>query len=214
MSSKDSSLQSRLPSLLPFNSDRPVLRGMDATGEHFDCACGMRLIENYHPSSYLSVSIKCPSCWKNVETPGLEEGEILPRRVVNLGNRGGYGLGDTLHVPFGAVLTCDPEIERVQASTAPRPPGTVSDLNTESGIDDACRKYDELTSSYSSEVAKLARYQANGQSGSSALPFAWAVDVLRKHLRAGNLDYRDDVRCRFGHDGQPVSVSPPVSCFP
>lgn len=174
-------MDSHLPSVCLPAGDKPLFRGTVPTGKHLDCRCGRRLIENYDEDAFLRVSLFCFPCDTTTETPGVPEGETLPRTLVNLGAKGeNYLITETIDVEPGVGFTSDEEILKVQTATSPRwyasstgRPGLREWLAELEGL------YNEVTGgALTKQLASLARHQANRETGAREYPFAWALRRL------------------------------------
>lgn len=170
-------------------SAAPAFKGEANTGVHFDCPCGHRLIEHFDPDAFVRVAIKCFVCAAVSETPSLPLGEILPRTLVTLGADGGYLLGSTVIARAGVAMTCDQEIARSRADTAPRTAGHPSFELSIGGLDRMEAQYDALIGGrLASQQRSLSRYPLDDPAGVLEFPFAWATAHLRKTLLCGSVD--------------------------
>ena len=97
--------------------DLPVFAGTGS--EDLLCRCGQLLIKGYLPGNFLSIRIRCFRCGEVTETPGLPEGEILPRHATGIEPNQLPAL-ETSTIARGAVLACRQEILRCYALTQPR----------------------------------------------------------------------------------------------
>jgi len=75
-------LDSNIPHFVQVGSV-PVFRG--AGSSDLVCRCGASvLIQGYLPGNFLAIRIKCFRCGAVSTTPGLPEGEILPRDAITV----------------------------------------------------------------------------------------------------------------------------------
>lgn len=167
----------------------PAFRGVVATDKRLQCAagCGSVLIENYVEDCYASVGIQCFKCGQITRTPGVSLGEVLAVSTVSLGSKGRYLLGSTVSVPLGAVLTCEQEIEREIALTAPQKCSTELAIS-EDGIKRLVAAYDEIIGGkFEQQKAIVGR---SGMQSVKTHPFAWAIIHMERCLRSGTVDVR------------------------
>ena len=63
--------------------DAPAFTGVG--GSDLVCRCGQStLIKGYLPANFLAIRIRCFRCGAITGTPGLPDGEILPRSAVSI----------------------------------------------------------------------------------------------------------------------------------
>ena len=143
------------------------------------CRCGHVLIKGYLPANFLSIRIKCFACGEVTETPGLPEGDILPRRAAGLEPNQTPGL-QTSAVAAGAVLACQQEILRRYALTQPREfPDEALHL-TRDFVETAARQFDRLTGGRMTEQLAASPPAMGADTGD--YPFAWSVARLREQV--------------------------------
>src|SRR5262249_39252531 len=118
------------------------------------CRCGASvLIKGYVPASFLNIRIRCFHCGAVTATPGLPEGEILPRFVTPVAPSG-FAAAATSRIPLGAVLACERAMAGTYARTRPREAPDVAMLLDRAFVEAAAADYDRLTG------GRLAEHQA------------------------------------------------------
>jgi hypothetical protein len=170
-------------------SAMPAFRGVIDTDNRLQCAagCGQVLIDNYVEDCYVSVGIQCFKCGQITRTPCLPLGEVFATPTVSLGSKGRYLLGSTVSVPPGVVLTCDQEIEREIAATAPRVCSTGFTIS-EDGIKRLVSVYDEIIGGKFQQQKTIV--ERLSLASVKTFPFTWAISHLEKCLRSGIVDIR------------------------
>lgn len=158
--------------------DVPVFSG--AGNGDLRCPCGhATLIHGYLPGNYLAIRIQCFRCGALTTTPGLPEGEILPRAAVGIAASATPVLA-TARVSRGDVIACQDGAARDYPLTRPHdfPPDPL--LVSRDMLEAAAADYDRLTG------GRLAEQMATSPSGEGAdqgpYPFAWAVERLRPRI--------------------------------
>lgn len=156
------------------------------------CRCGASvLIQGYLPGNFLAIRIQCSSCGAVTSTPGLPDGEILPRSAVGI-EAVQTPMTTTSGVARGEVLVCRDAIARNYALTRPRNPPDEPMPLSRAMLEAAAADYDRLTG------GRLAEHTAASPSGESSehgdYPFAWSVLRLRERIgRPGwSWLYQDD----------------------
>jgi hypothetical protein len=144
------------------------------------CRCGGSvLIQGYLPGNFLAIRIKCFRCGAVTGTPGLPDGEILPRSTAAVAATQ-MPMVTTSEVAPGAVLACQDAIEREYALTRP------CDLPDEplplsrTMLETAAADYDRLTGGRLAEHAAASPPAMGTEQG--PYPFAWAVLRLREQI--------------------------------
>jgi len=168
----------------------PVFRGRSA--QLFRCAaCGHILVEGYEPRSLIAIDIECFSCKSITRTEEWPKGEPLPKMLVTLGNAGRFLLKGTVDLREHPALSCDQEIQRASADTAPRPkvnndwelsPDSLKVLETQLEI---------LTDGVFSKTAaraNRARDLGNTKLAPARFSVAWALSQLHQSLLKGIID--------------------------
>lgn len=165
----------------------PAFRGEIDTGKNLQCSsgCGQVLIEHYVEDCYAKVGIKCFKCGQITWTPSLPLGEVFATPTVSLGSKGRFLLGSTVNVPSAAVLTCDQEIEREIAATAPRECSTELVI-TDQGLERLVEQYDEIVGGKFGQQRNIV--DRLGMQSIKTFPFVWAIGHLRKCLGSGVID--------------------------
>ena len=91
--------------------DAPAFIGVG--GSDLICRCGQStLIKGYLPANFLAIRIRCFRCGAITGTPGLPDGEILPRSAVSIEAKQAPVVASH-NVGRGVVLACQDETERV-----------------------------------------------------------------------------------------------------
>jgi hypothetical protein len=157
--------------------DTPAFIGAGAAD--LICRCGQSiLIKGYLPANFLAIRIKCFRCGAITGTPGLPEGEILPRSAVGIAR-----IAAPVVVPAsvgrGAVLACRDEIPRF-ALTRPRDPPNEAVKLSRSMVEATAQEYDRLTGGRL--VAHMDASPPAMGSAEGDYPFAWAVSRLRQQI--------------------------------
>jgi hypothetical protein len=156
------------------------------------CSCGDSvLIQGYLPGNFLAIRIKCSRCGAVTSTPGLPDGEILPRSAVAIAATEAT-VTTTSVVGYGDTLACRDAIARDYALTRPRHLPDEPLLLSRAMLEAAAADYDRLTG------GRLAEHAAASPSGEGSeqggYPFAWSVLRLRERIdRPGwSWLYQDD----------------------
>ncbi len=144
------------------------------------CRCGASvLIQNYQPAGFIDIRIRCARCGAITSTPGLREGEILPRSAVPVAPAGMPSVTAS-PVPRGSVLVCQEALRRHHTKTRPHAVPDEPVLLTRSMIEAAASDYDRLSH------GRLAEHMAASPSSMGddhgEYPFAWAVLRLREQI--------------------------------
>ena len=167
-----------------------MFRG-SGTGD-LPCRCGSVLIQGYLPANFLAIRLQCFHCGAVTITPGLPDGEILPRSAVSVA---------PLHTPVvttsninrGAVLACQNAIARGYALTQPRGWPTEPPLLSHAMLDAAAADYDRLTGGRLAEHGAASPPALGAEHG--PYPFAWALQRLREQIDKPNwawMQFDDD----------------------
>ncbi|MGK9235647.1 hypothetical protein KXS07_03900 [Inquilinus limosus] len=174
-------------------SEKPIIRIAEYAGSNLMCLnCNeSTLIDGYHPDNFLALRIKCSRCGHVTETPSLVDNEILPAKLMSLGDSGVYRLSDTAESYEDLALTCHQEIQRVNRLMGPRsaPPNTPVTADT---IENLISEYNIWSgNSFDSQLASVQRAVAAGHLGYSEFPFAWACLRLRRAVSERSVDLRN-----------------------
>ncbi len=158
--------------------DVPAFTGAGSTD--LICPCGQStLVKFYLPANFLAIRIKCFRCGAVTSTPGLPEGEILPRTAVGIEPQQAPAVTSS-SVGRGAVLACQDEIARCYALTRPRDAPAEPMLLSHSVLESTAREYDRLTGGRLAEHAEASPPAMGSEQG--GYPFAWAVLRLREQI--------------------------------
>ena len=101
------------------------------------------LIRGYLPANFLAIGIKCFRCGAVSVTPGLPDGEVLPRDAVAVARRGEPMVAPAT-IPRGAVFASQEAIDRDYALTRPRNPPAEPMPLTSTVLDTTAAAYDRL----------------------------------------------------------------------
>jgi hypothetical protein len=156
----------------------PLFRG---TGEgELLCSCGKSvLVEGYLPANFLAIRLQCFRCGAVTTTPGLAQGEILPRWATPVEATAMPKLTAS-PVARGELLVAREAIERQYAATRPESPPDESVLLSRSLLEAAAANYDRLTGGLlgqHTEASPLGEGEDHGP-----FPFAWATLRLRERI--------------------------------
>jgi len=158
--------------------DLPVFSGA-GTGDLI-CRCGAStLVKGYAPQNLLAIRIKCFRCGTVTTTPGLPEGEILPRDAVNVARNDAPAV-TTNSIPLGGVLACGEEVAREYALTRPGDSPREAMLLSAETLESVAAAYDRLSGGRLAEHC-AASPPATG-SAHGDYPFAWSVMRLRTQV--------------------------------
>jgi hypothetical protein len=149
------------------------------------------LIEGYLPANFLAIRIRCFRCGAVTATPGLPEGDIVPRSAVAV-DAEQTPMVATADVPPGAVLACRDALEREYVLTRPDTWPDQPVLLSRAMLEATASDYDRLTGGRLEDQAAASPPPEGAAQGS--YPFAWAVLRLRDRIdRAGwSWVYQDD----------------------
>jgi hypothetical protein len=143
------------------------------------CRCGSILIQGFLPANFLAIRIQCFRCGAVTATPGLPEGEVLPRSTVAV-PAAQTPMVTTSAIAGGAVLACEEATTRdyraTQPASLPDEPLLLSRTLLESSADD----YDHLTGGRLAEHAAASPTPEGAEQG--PYPFAWSVLRLRERI--------------------------------
>jgi hypothetical protein len=137
------------------------------------------LIQGYRPASFIDIRIRCAHCGAVTSTPGLSEGEILPRSATPVAPARVPAISPS-QVATGAVLVCQAALERRYRLTQPRPVADEPILLTRAMVEAAAAEYDLLSGGLLAEHAAASPAPSGDAHGS--YPFAWAVLRLRQRI--------------------------------
>jgi hypothetical protein len=145
------------------------------------CRCGASvLIQGYRPASFIDIRIRCARCGVVTATPGLSEGEVLPRSATPVPPAQLPAISAS-NVPAGAALVCQEAMERRYRPTQPRVLPDEPVLLTRTMIEAAAAEYDRLSGRRLAEHLAASPAALGAEQGD--YPFAWALSRLR--LRIG-----------------------------
>lgn len=102
--------------------DGPIFKGPVPSTAQLVCE-GCRssvLIENYAAQNFVCVRIKCFKCGTITQTPGIDDGEILPPKVLVIGTEGKCLLEKQVIISAQMTVTCDPLIVDRQKDLQPK----------------------------------------------------------------------------------------------
>lgn len=155
------------------------------------CRCGASvLVQGYLPGNFLEIRIQCFRCGAVSTTPGLPEGEILPRSAIAI-EPGQMPMVTTSAIAPGHVLACRDAVARDYALTRPRDLPDEPLLLSRAMLESAAADYDRLTGGRLAEHAAASPSPEGRDHG--AYPFAWSVLRLRERIdRPGWTWFRDD----------------------
>ncbi len=137
------------------------------------------LIQNYQPAEFIDIRIRCARCGAVTCTPGLGDGEILPRNAVPVAPAR-MPVVTASQVPRGTVLVCQEALERRYATARPRAVPDEPILLTLSMIEAAAADYDRRSGGRFADHAAASPPAMGDDHGE--YPFAWAVLRLREHI--------------------------------
>lgn len=182
-------------------SGQPVFRGRSA--ETFRCAqCGYVLVEGYEPRRLIALDLECFACKSVTRTAEWPAGEPLPQSLVTFGDVGRFPVHGTVELTERHVFSCDAEIARVTASTAPRDrDGTPWKVSPEA-FAALEAELDALTEGAFSDM--VARAKKAEQSGNKAFaqfksPAVWALRHIQRSLAERLLDFNGLDGIAFGY---------------
>ncbi len=137
------------------------------------------LIQGYLPANFLSIRIQCFRCGAVSTTPGLPEGEILPRSAIAI-EPTPMPMVTTAGIARGHVLACRDAIARDYALTRPRDVPDEPVHLSRAMLEAAAADYDRLTGGRLAEHAAASPPADAPDHG--AYPFAWSVLRLREQI--------------------------------
>jgi hypothetical protein len=144
------------------------------------CGCGASiLIERYQPTEFIDIRIRCARCGAVTSTPGLAEGEILPRTAVPVAPAGTPAVTAT-QVPRGTVLVCQEALSRRYLQTRPHAVPDEPVLLTRAMVEAAAADYDRLSGGRLADHSAASPPAMGDDHGE--YPFAWAVLRLREQI--------------------------------
>ena len=136
------------------------------------------LVQGYLLGNFLAIRIRCFRCGAVTATPGLPDGEILPRSAVAT-EATGTPMVTTSAIGRGDVLVCR-EAMADCLLTRPRQPPDEPVLLSRAMLEATAADYDRLTGGRLAEhVAASPSAEAPDQ---GAWPFAWSVTRLRERI--------------------------------
>jgi hypothetical protein len=144
------------------------------------CRCGASvLIQGYRPAQFIDIRIRCGRCGLVSGTPGLEEGEILPRSATPVAPAQVPAITSS-RVATGTVLVCQDAFTRRYRQTQPVAVPDVPILVTRAMLEAAAADYDRLSGGLLAEQATASPPALSDEHG--AYPFSWAVLRLREQI--------------------------------
>jgi hypothetical protein len=144
------------------------------------CRCGQStLIKGYLPGNFLAIRIRCFRCGAVAVTPGLAEGEILPRSAVGV-EANQTPVVAPVSVARGTVLACRDATERCYALTRPRDAPAEAMPLSHAVLEATAAEYDRLTGGRLAQHADASPPAMASEHG--GFPFAWAVARLRLQI--------------------------------
>jgi hypothetical protein len=158
--------------------DVPVFSGV-GNGDLI-CRCGTScLIKGYAPQNYLAIRIKCFRCGAVTTTPGLPDGEILPRDAVAIEPREMPAV-TTSPIPPGAVLADSAALSGEYGLTRPRQPPSERLTLSSDILEASATQYDRLTGGRLAEQCAATPPAMEAKHGD--YPFAWSLLRLREQI--------------------------------
>ncbi|HEY7578440.1 MAG TPA: hypothetical protein VH855_12665 [Acetobacteraceae bacterium] len=144
------------------------------------CGCGGSvLIQNYRSADFIDIRIRCARCRGVTATPGLGDGEILPRSATPVAPAGIAAVSAS-RVPPGAVLVCQQAMERRYRQTQPRAVRDEPILLTRGMLEAAASEYNRLIGGRLADHAAASAPALGDDHG--LYPLAWAVLRLRERI--------------------------------
>lgn len=156
----------------------PVFIG--AGTEELRCACGSSVLARaYRPHSLLAIAIACAQCGDVTTTPGLPDGEVLPRGV-RVVTRERMPVSTSIVLDPDTVLADRDELVRIDTLTQPQTPPSETMTLSAATLDAAEAEYDRLTGGrLAADRAAVEAGSADLAAGLPPLPLAWAFGRLR-----------------------------------
>jgi hypothetical protein len=149
-------------------------------GRDLACRCGGSvLIQNYRPADFIDIRIRCARCGDVTATPGLGDGEILPRSATPVAPAR-LPAASPSRVPPGVVLVCQEAMERRYRQTQPLAVRDEPILLTHEMLEAAAAGYDRLCGGRLADHAAASPPALGDDHG--LYPFAWAVLRLRQQI--------------------------------
>jgi len=137
------------------------------------------LIQNYQPTEFIDIRIRCARCGSVTSTPGLGEDEILPRTAVPVASTM-TPVVTASQVPRGTVLVCQEALAHRYAKARPRAVPDEPISLTRAMIETAAADYDRLCGGRFADHAAASPPAMGDNHGD--YPFAWAVLRLREQV--------------------------------
>jgi hypothetical protein len=137
------------------------------------------LIQNYRPADFIDIRIRCARCGDVTATPGLGDGEILPRSAAPVAP-GRLPAASPSRVPPGTVLVCQDAMQRRYRQTQPLAVRDEPILLTRGMLETAAASYDGLSGGRLVEQAAASPPALGDDHG--RYPLAWAVLRLRERI--------------------------------
>ena len=131
------------------------------------------------PANFLAIRIQCFRCGAVTATPGLPEGELLPRSAVAV-PAAQTPMVTTSAIAGGAVLACEEATRRDYRATQPDGPPDEPLLLSRALLENAADDYDRLTGGRLAEHAAASPTPEGTEQG--PYPFAWSVLRLREWI--------------------------------
>lgn len=187
--------------ILVQGSEFPIIIREDCTEPNLFCeGCKKSvLIEHHHAKCVVGVGLQCFKCGHVTWSPSLPAGEVFPKPVLTLGDKGKFLIGSSVKNKKNVVITCDQEIAAVAKNTLLRktPVGNFG-LSVES-IEALTQELNELSGGSFAKPIKAAKNAVDrGHMYHSANPLAWAFEFIRQQLNNNSLHM---------HEGTLVAMS-------
>lgn len=157
------------------------------------------LIEHHHDLCVVGIGLQCFKCGHVTWTPSLPAGEVFPKSVLTLGDRGKYLIGSSVKNNKDVVITCDQEIASVKKNTRPnKTPAGNFGLSVED-LDAITQELNDLSGGSFSKPIKAARNAVErGHMYHNKNPLAWAIEFIKYQLNS---------KCLNMHEGTLVAMS-------
>jgi hypothetical protein len=137
------------------------------------------LVEGYLPANFVAIRLQCFRCGAITTTPGLPEGEILPRWATQV-EAADTPIFTASRIARGDMLVAREAIEREYAATRPASPPDEAAVLSRALVEATAADYDRLTGGLLEQHAKASPPAHGADHG--PFPFAWAVLRLRERL--------------------------------
>ena len=176
-------------------SESPIIVGVSDTDENLLCeGCGKSvLVEHYYPKCVVGIGIQCFRCGHVTLTPSLPAGDVFPKPVLTLGDKGKFVIVSPVNNNKNVVITCDQEIASVGKKTLPSNSGTGNfELSIES-IDLISLELNLLSGGNFTKPLKAARKAfGHGHKHYKSNPLAWSIEFIKKQLNNNKLHMHEE----------------------